>query len=167
MNIALGFVIAERSLSHNQTAVACFRVQGSLYLAAAILGVPLVNDILERCKFVITVVGINPVIDSDKPDIVLRKEYFGVISRLQIFSSKSGQVLHNNSTDFPDFNILYHTLEIGTFKIRSAEAIVNVKDIIGKPVVLRILRKIGFLILYAHTLAADLIITAESAIDCC
>jgi len=57
-------------------------VQGGFYLSTAILGIPLVNDVLERRKFVIAVVGINPVVDGDKPDIVLRKEYLGVISRL-------------------------------------------------------------------------------------
>ena len=59
-------------------------------LLAAILRIPLVDDILERCKFVITLFAVDIVIDGDETNLVFRKDDFRIISCFQIVSADSG-----------------------------------------------------------------------------
>ena len=65
------------------------------YLAADILGIQLVHDILDGDKIVhirCPVNAIHIIVDGDKADVVVGKIVFGVIPHLQIFTPETGHI---------------------------------------------------------------------------
>ncbi len=177
MRVTLHFVITVRCVSHNDTAILGFGMKCRFNLAAAILGVPLINDVLEGCKFVVAVIGVHIVVYSDKSDVMLRKENFRVVACLQILSAKTGQILYKHRSDNAVFDVPNHSLEIGTghgtnnslsyWYIRTAEAVVDIEVVVGFAHIFNVFLQHHSLILYTLAVPDLLIITAESAIYGC
>ena len=84
------------------------------HLAADILGVQLVHDILDGDKIVHVRCPVNAVhiiVDGDKADIVVGKIVFGVISHLQVFTPETGHILNDDRADISHFNIIEQLLK--------------------------------------------------------
>ena len=109
------------------------------YLPAAVLCIPLVDNVLERCKLIVALIRIHAVIDRDEPDLVFRKDNFCVIACLQVISAQTGKIFDNHSANLALLDKRDHSLEIRTVEIRSRIAVVNEELAVLKAIFLCIL----------------------------
>ena len=109
------------------------------YLPAAVLCVPLVDNVLERCELIVTLIRIHAVIDRDEPDLVFRKDDLCVIACLQVISAQTGKVFDNHSANLALLDKSNHSLEIRAVEIRSRIAVVNEELAVLKAIFLCIL----------------------------
>ena len=75
-------------------AVNRFGMKSGTDFSAAILCIPLIDDIFKRSKLVIAAIGINIVVNSNEACLIFRENNFDEVSRLQIISSQTGQILY-------------------------------------------------------------------------
>ena len=79
--------IAVRRIRAERLSGLSFCLEYGTDFLACILCIPFVYDVLERSKFVLTVITVNTIIDCDKSNIMFWEQHLGVISRLQILSA--------------------------------------------------------------------------------
>ena len=99
------------------------------HLAADILGVQLVHDILDGDKIIhvrCPVQTVHIIVDGDKADVVLGEIAFGIISDLEILTSESRKILDDHGGDIAHFNIFQHLLKAGTAEIGAGETVIYV-----------------------------------------
>lgn len=122
------------------------------------------DDIFERCKFVISGSGIHAIRDGNEPHLILREDYFRVAPDFQIVAAKARQVFYNNRSHPPLLDQFHHFSKCRAVKVCAGVAIIHKELAIRKTVFLGILPQNGALGLDAHAFAADFIIAAQSAI---
>ena len=93
-----------------------FRVERALYLAAGVLGKPLVEQILERHKLRQALFGVLVLSNGDIADLFLREHELQIIIHHHVFTPKTAEVFGNNAVDFPSFHIIHHPLKAGAVK---------------------------------------------------
>lgn len=142
----------------------CLCLERRLDLAADVLGIPFIDDIFERCKFVISGSGIHAIRDGNEPHLILREDYFRVAPDFQIVAAKARQVFYNNRSHPPLLDQFHHFSKCRAVKVCAGVAIIHKELAIRKTVFLGILPQNGALGLDAHAFAADFIIAAQSAI---
>lgn len=89
--IILASLVAIRDRAATSHAFLHPGLEYSLDFVACIFGIPLVHDVQERGKVIFGRIGtINAVVDSDKTHSLFREHDFGVVSDLQIITTKTG-----------------------------------------------------------------------------
>ena len=161
------FHISVGSYSRKTVTTLSFHFHNGTYFLGTILCIPFIDDILERSKIVIPIITVNGIIDSNKANIIVGKKHFRIKACLQILSAETGEVFHDNSTDFSVLNRFNKSFEIGTVKVCACIAVINKKFGIVITVVVGIFQKKLLLVLYAHAVAVKKIVLTEPAIKGC
>jgi len=73
-------LVAVGRRTHGVASIAA-HLLGTAYLAADVLGVPLVDDIAEWGKLIILLVAVHSIIDCDKMNIVFWEENFTIMDK--------------------------------------------------------------------------------------
>lgn len=106
------------------------------------LWISLIHDVQKWGKIgVLLVLTVNPVINGNKADALLREENFRIKSNLQIVTAQPGHILDNDGSNLPSFNLGQHFLETGTLEVRSRESIIYEKSDITETMIGSILGK--------------------------
>ena len=129
-------------------------------LPAAVLCIPLVDNVLKRCELIVALIRIHAVVDRDEPDLVFRKDDLCIIACLQIIPAQTGKVFDNYSANLALLDKRDHSLEIRTVEIRSRIAVVNEELAVLKAIFLCILGKHAFLRLNTDAVTTVFIIPA-------
>ena len=129
------FFVAIGRRAHGVTSVAA-QLFRAAHLAADVLGVPLVHDVPEGRKIIVTLVAVHTVVYSNKADVVLWKIGVGVISHLQIITSQPGHILYDHGGHITGLYILQHLLEAGAVEICPGVAVICIAACVSEAVVL-------------------------------
>ena len=96
-------------------------------LAAGIAGVKLVEPVLNARKIVVYAVRVNGVVvvvNGDVANAILGKGEVGVQTSQGRIAPQSGQILRDNDSYTPCFDLDQHTLKAGTVIVRAGVAII-------------------------------------------
>ena len=138
------------------------------HLAADILGVQLVHDILDGDKIVHVRCPVNAVhiiVDGDKADIVVGEIVFGVISHLQVFTPETGHILNDDRADISHFDIIEQFLKTRSVKIRTGVAVIHIELCVAHVVFLGVRLEHFLLVGNGVTLPVRIVVSAETAIQ--
>ncbi len=89
---------------------------------------------------------VNIVVESNKADIVGRKNVINILSDLNVVASETAEVLYNDKIDFSSLCVVKQACNGWSVKVRTGESIVNVSvknvpalfsDVFGKDQFLR------------------------------
>ena len=135
-------------------------------LLAGVPGVPLVHDIPEGSKLVISFIGIHVVIERDQPDTIL-PEQFHIDADLKIVTPEPAHVLDAYNGDLTFFDCGDHSLKTGTVEACAADSVIGIMDNIGESMLCSIVFQDLFLIGNGIGFALQLVIMTESLIQGC
>ena len=109
---------AYRSLSRLSSALsakASTLRSSSLDLLAAVLHIELVDDVQERRKVIVRLIGtVHTAVDGDESDIVFRKKHFRINTDFQIVSADTAHVFGNENANLVVLHHADHALPIGS-----------------------------------------------------
>ena len=129
-------------------------------LLTGILGIPFVDDVQERCEVaILTILGIDTVVDGDKADICVWKLDLGVHSYLQVISAKSAHIFHDDCSHQTFIHHADQPEPIRTVEVGTAVPVIYKELGVGEPVVICIFLQDGFLVFNAVAIALKFVIT--------
>ena len=142
-----------------------FCLKYGAYLFARILGVPLVDDIEEGGKIAVLLIGtIHSVVYGNEADIHTGKEYFGVVTDLEVVSAESAHILYDDRSDLAVFRKGDKALPIGAVKVRSAVSVIYEYHCVAEPIVICVFLQNGSLVDDTVAVSLKFVITGEAAI---
>ena len=98
------------------------------HLDRNITAVRIVEEILNRNDQAVAgrkVQAVEVIVDRDEAHTELGKDLLNITACIDILSSKSGQVLHNDAVDLTRLHSLHHFLKLWPLKIRARVAVVT------------------------------------------
>lgn len=135
-------------------------------LLAGVLGVPFVDDIEERGKIAVLLIGtVYAVVDGDEADISAGQNYLGVVTHLEVISAQSAHVLDNDSANLTLVHKGHQALPIRAVKVGSGVAIVHEEHGVAETVAISVLLQNGFLVDNGVAVTLQLIITGQAAVQ--
>ena len=158
-------LVTQRRIGKNAFSLFKFRMECALYLAAGVLGKPLVEQILERHELRQALFGVLILGNGDIADLFLREHKLQIIIHHHVFTSKPTEVFGYDAVDFSRFHIAHHPLEAGAVKIGAAPSVVHVLAIDAQAVLGGKLLQDGALGLNADAVAEIFIIAAQAHIQ--
>ena len=103
-----------------------FRKDSSLDLFGNVLGIHVSKQIAERSYIHSRgIYRINIITYSDISHIVLIEIYLHKIAGLKMISAQTGLVFGYNAVDLAVLDVLYHSFECGTLKVRTAVTVIH------------------------------------------
>jgi len=97
-------------------------------LLTGVLGVPFVDDVEERSKIAVLLIGaVHAVVDGNESDICAGQYHLGVVAYLEVVSAQSAHVLYDDRTDLAFVHKGHKALPVRAVKVRAAVAIVHEK----------------------------------------
>ena len=158
-------LVSQRGIGKYAFSLFKFCMERALYLAAGVLGEPLVEQILERHKLRQALFGVLILGNGDIADLFLREHKLQIIIHHHVFASKPAEVFGHNAVDFSRFHIIHHPLKAGAVKIGAAPSVVHVLAIDAQTVLGGKLLQDGALGLNADAVAEIFIIAAQAHIQ--
>ena len=123
-----------------------FLLHNRFDLFTAVLDIELVDDIQERSKIVVLLIGaVHTAIHGDETDIVFGEKHFRVETDFQIVSTDTAHVLGDDNTDLIVLDQLNHSFPIGSVEIGPAVPVVHEIKRVGESVVIGVLLEDRFL----------------------
>ena len=143
-----------------------FLLHGCLDLLAAVLYIELIDDVQERRKVVIHLIGtVHTAIDGNEPDIVLREKDLRTETYFQIVSSDSAHAHGKKNTDLVCFYHGDHALPFRTVEVGTGKTVVHEKLDFAETLFFCVFLENRLLIDNAVALSCLLVITTQAAID--
>lgn len=103
-----------------------FLLHNRLDLFTAVLDIELVDDIQERSKVIVLLVGaVHTAVHGDETDIVFGEKHFRVETDLQIVSADTAHILGDDDTDLIVLDQLNHSFPIGSVEVGTRVTIVH------------------------------------------
>lgn len=137
-----------------------FLLHNRFDLFIAVLDIELIDDIQERSKVIILLIGaVHTAVHSDETDIVLGKKYFRVKTDFQIISADTTHILCNNNADLIVLDQLNHSFPVGSVEVGTGVTIVHEKLDVAKTLFLCVFFENRLLIDNAVALSCEFIIT--------
>ena len=135
-------------------------------LAAGVLRVPFIEQVLERDEIGQTLFRVFVFRDGDVPDVSLRKLKLKVVVHHDVLPAESGKIFRHDAVDLPGIHVFHHPLEGGSVEVGAAPAVVNVFIDHVQPIITRVCSQDGPLRLDGNAVAEILIVLAQSHIEC-
>ena len=101
-----------------------FCLECGLDFLAGITGVPLVHNVAERDKIIVSLRAVHSIIDSDKANAFLTQD-FQNLTDFQIITPQTAHILHHNALHIFGFDFFHHREEAGAVKTGAGNAIVR------------------------------------------
>ena len=137
-----------------------FLFHNRLNLFTAVLDIELVDDIQERRKIVVLLIGtVHTAVHSDEADIVFREKHFRVETDFQIVSADTAHILGDDDTNLIVLNQLNHSFPIGSVEVSPGVAIVYEKLDISETLFLCVFFENRLLIYNAVAIACQFVVT--------
>ena len=99
------------------------------YLDGRIAAVRLVYQVLERDnQFIragVAVQAVKMVVDCDEADTQEGENLLDILSRVQVFPSEAGQVLHHDAVDLARPNLVHHLVKCRTVEVGPGKTVVH------------------------------------------
>lgn len=143
-----------------------FLLHNSFDLFTAVLDIELVDDIQERSKIVVLLIGaVHAAVHGDETDIVFGEKHFRVETDFQIVSANTAHVLGDDDTDLIVLNQLNHSFPIWSVEVGTGVTIVHEKLDVSETLFLCVFFENRLLIDNAVALSCEFVITTESTVD--
>ena len=105
-----------------------FLLHNRFDLFTAVLDIELVDDIQERSKVVVLLIGaVHTAVHGDETDIVFGEKHFCVETDFQIVSADTAHILGDDNTDLIVLDRLNHSFPIGSVEVGTGVTIVHEK----------------------------------------
>ena len=125
-----------------------------------VAGIPLVDNIPERRKFVIVfATAVYAVAYRYKSDLRVREQNLRVISDHNVISTESRHIFYDHCSDLSVFYIGHHPFEVGAIEIRPRITVIDIIPAIRKTVCFRIISE-NFFLMHYTVAVTDLIVVA-------
>jgi len=164
------FYIAVRHIDRQRYSTLSLGLLNSPNLSAGIAGVKLVEPVLNARKIVVYAVRVNGVVvvvNGNVANAILGKGEVGVQTCQGRITPQSGQILCDNDSYTPCFNLDQHTLKAGTVIVRAGISIVHKEHRVRKVILLSVFQKNSLLVLNGQAFAESLVLLRQSAVKCC
>ena len=103
-----------------------FLLHGCLNLFTAVLDVKFVDDIQERSKIVVLLIGaVHTAVYGNETDIVFGEKHLGIDAYLQIVSADTAHVFGEDDTNFIILHQFDHMLPIGSVEVRPGVPVIH------------------------------------------
>ena len=138
------FHIAVRHIDRQRYSTLSLGLLNSPNLAAGITGVKLVEPVLNARKIVVYAVRVNGVVvvvNGNVANAILGKSEVCVQTCQGRIASQSGQILRDNDSYTPRFNLDQHTLKAGAVVVRAGISIVHKEHRVRKVILLSVFQK--------------------------
>ena len=96
-------------------------------LFAGIFGVPLVDNVPEWRKFIAFLLTVHHVVDCNKANPLLLKQYLGIVPDHDVVSSESRHILDDDRLYFTALNITEHPLKRGAIKVSPRIPVIHIE----------------------------------------
>ena len=136
--------IAVRHIDRQRYSTLSLGLLNSPNLAAGITGVKLVEPVLNARKIVVYAVRVNGVVvvvNGNVANAILGKSEVCVQTCQGRIASQSGQILRDNDSYTPRFNLDQHTLKAGAVVVRAGISIVHKEHRVRKVILLSVFQK--------------------------
>ena len=121
-----------------------------IFVAITVLfGEPLVEKISQRCEIIFALCAVDPIIDGNEADTLLRKCDISIRPCLQIVPAKAGHILDDHSLDFACLDVGKHPLKARAVERNTRVPIIEHEPGIWQMVICGEFLQNSFLILYA------------------
>ena len=143
-----------------------FLLHGCLDLLTAVLDIELIDDIQERSKIVVLLIGtIHAAVYSDEADIVIPEKNICVKTDFQIVSADTAHVLSDDDPNLIVLDQLNHSFPIGSVEVGTGVTIVHEKLDVAETLFLCVFFENRLLIDNAVALSCEFVITTQSTVD--
>ena len=129
--------------------------------------VQIVQNVLERSNIIVIPLRVDIVIHSNVADISFFEIDIDVVTRFDIVSAQSAEVLGDNRIDLSRLHIFQQFLKSWPLEVESGEPVIHIEIKNAEPVLLAELAQHHLLCLYAYTFTDLFIIFAQATINCC
>ena len=143
-----------------------FLLHNCFDLFTAVLDIELIDDIQERSKIVVLLIGaVHAAVHGDETDIVFGKKHFRVETDFQIVSADTAHILGDDDTNLIVLDQLNHSFPIGSVEVGTGITIVHEKLDVSETLFLCVFFENRLLIDNAVALSCEFVITTESTVD--
>ena len=155
----------DRGIGRGLPGIALYTVS-RCHLAGLVPQIPFVDDIEERGELTaVLILGIYIVGDGNEADAVLPEEYLRIKAGLQIITTDTAHVLHQDSRNLAGLNICDQPLPVRAFKITTAPTVVRIMDDVAIPMLCRIGFEVAFLIYDGTGIPREVVIAGKTLVQ--
>ena len=127
MLILIGFAVSIACKSAQILSVSALDTKLRSQFSGQLTAIGLIDQILDRDQDIVAlavVVAIHIVVDGNEADALIGKNHFKVSARLDILSSKTGEILYNHAINLSRANCVQNSTKTGAIIVRPGIAII-------------------------------------------